>query len=51
MMWLEKLKLLAAVAAGILLATAGVAVGGRPQPAPAGAREQDKTALPPHSRR
>jgi hypothetical protein len=44
MMWLARLKLLAAVGAALILATAGVAVLGRQQPAPEGAREQAKTA-------
>ena len=47
MMWLARLKPLAAVAAALILATAGVAVQGRQQPAPEGAREQAKTAPPP----
>ncbi len=46
MMWLARLKPLAAVAAALILATAGVAVLGRQQPAPEGAREQAKTAPP-----
>jgi hypothetical protein len=44
MMWLARLKPLAAVAAALILTTAGVAVMGRQQPAPEGAREQAKTA-------
>ena len=40
MMWLARLKPLVAVAAALILATAGVAVQGRQQPAPEGAREQ-----------
>src|SRR4051795_439277 len=44
MMWLARLKPLFAVAAALILATAGVAVQGRQQPAPEGAREQAKTA-------
>jgi hypothetical protein len=44
MMWLARLKPLAAVTAALLLATA---VQGRQQPAPEGAREQTKTAPPP----
>ena len=47
MMWLARLKPLVAVAAALILATAGVAVQGRQQPAPEGAREQAKTAPPP----
>ncbi len=47
MMWLARLKPLVAVAAALILATAGVAVQGRQQPAPQGAREQAKTAPPP----
>ena len=47
MMWLTKLKLLVAVGAALILATVGVAVNGRQQPAPEGAREQAKTAPPP----
>jgi hypothetical protein len=46
MMWLARLKPLAAVAATLVLATAGVAVQGRQQPAPKGAQEQTKTAPP-----
>jgi hypothetical protein len=51
MMWLARLKPLAAVAAALILATAGVAVQGqgRQQPAPEGAREQAKTAAPPRA--
>ena len=47
MMWLARPKLLAALAAALILAAAGVAVQGRQQPAPEGAREQAKTAPPP----
>jgi hypothetical protein len=47
MMWLARLKPLVAVAAALILATAGVAVQGRQQPAPEVAREQAKTAPPP----
>ena len=47
MMWLARLKPLVAVAAALILATAGVAVQGRQQPAPEGAREQAKSAPPP----
>jgi hypothetical protein len=47
MMWLARLKPLVAVAAALILTTAGVAVLGRQQPGPEGAREQAKTALPP----
>jgi hypothetical protein len=46
MMWLARLKPLVAVAAALILATAGVAVQGRQQPAPEGAQEQAKTAHP-----
>ena len=46
MMWLARLKPLAAVAAALILATAGVAVQGRQKPAPEGASEQAKTARP-----
>jgi hypothetical protein len=46
MMWLARLKPLAAVAAALILTTAGVAVLGRQQTAPEGAREQAKTAAP-----
>jgi RNA polymerase sigma factor (sigma-70 family) len=49
MMWLARLKPLVAVAAALILATAGVAVQGRQQPAPEGAREQAKTAPPPRA--
>jgi hypothetical protein len=48
-MWLARLKLLVAVSAGVILATAGIAVHGRQQPAPDGAREQSKTAPPPRA--
>jgi hypothetical protein len=44
MMWLARRKSLIAVAAALILATAGVAVQGRQQPAPEAAREQAKTA-------
>ncbi len=47
MIWLARLKPLVAVAAALILATAGVAVQGRQQPAPEGAREQAKNAPPP----
>jgi RNA polymerase sigma factor (sigma-70 family) len=47
MMWLARLKPLVAVAAALILATAGVAVQGRQQSAPEGAREQARTAAPP----
>ena len=47
MMWLARLKPLVAVAAALILATAGVAVQGRQKPAPEGAREQAKPAPPP----
>jgi hypothetical protein len=47
MMWLARLRPLVAVTAALILATAGVAVQGRQQPAPEGAREQAKTAAPP----
>ncbi len=47
MMWLARLKPLLAVAAALILATAGVAVQERQQPAPEGTREQAKTASPP----
>ncbi len=47
MMWLARLKPLVAVAAALILATAGFAVHGRQQPAPEEAREQAKTAPPP----
>ena len=50
MMWLARLKPLVAVAAALILATAGVAVQGRQQPAPEEAREQAKTAPPPAAR-
>jgi hypothetical protein len=46
MMWLARLRPLAAVTAALILATAGVAVQGRQQPAPEGAREQAKTPPP-----
>ena len=44
MMWLARLKPLAAVAAAVILVTAGVAVQGRQGPAPERVREQAKTA-------
>lgn len=47
MMWPARLKPLPAVAAALILATAGVAVRGHQQPAPEGAREQAKTTSPP----
>jgi hypothetical protein len=47
MMWLARLRLLVAVTAALILATAGVAVQGRQQPAPELAREQARTAAPP----
>jgi hypothetical protein len=47
MMRLLRLKPLAAVVAALILATAGVAVQGRQNPATDGARAQAKTALPP----
>lgn len=47
MQWLVRRKPLIAVAAALVLATAGVVVQGRQQPAPEGAREQSKTAIPP----
>ena len=47
MMWLARLKPLIAVAAALILATAGVAVQGRQQLTPQGAREQAKAPLPP----
>jgi hypothetical protein len=47
MMWLAGLKPPVAVAAALILATAGVAVQGGQQSAPEGAREQAKTAPPP----
>jgi hypothetical protein len=47
MMWLARLKPLVTVAAALILATAGVAVQGRQQSAPEGAREQAKSAPPP----
>ena len=49
MMWLARLKPLVAVAAALILATAGFAVQGRQQPAPEGVREQAKTAPPPRA--
>ena len=47
MMWLARLKPLVAVVAALFITTAGVAVLGRQQPAPEGAREEAKTAPPP----
>ena len=47
MMWLARLKPLVAVAAALILATAGVAVQGRQQPSPKGAREQARPAPAP----
>jgi hypothetical protein len=47
MMWLARLRPRVAVTAALILATAGVAVQGRQQPAPERAREQAKTAAPP----
>jgi hypothetical protein len=47
MMGLARLTPLAAVAAALILATTGVAVQGRQQPTPEGAREQAGTAAPP----
>lgn len=47
MMWLARLKPPVAVAAALILATVGVAVHGRQQSAPEGAREQARTAPPP----
>jgi hypothetical protein len=47
MMWLTRLKPLVAVAAALVLVTAGVAVQGRQQPTPEGALAQAKTAPPP----
>jgi hypothetical protein len=47
MMWLARLKPLVAVAAAVILATAGVAVQGRQGPAPEREREQANTAPPP----
>jgi hypothetical protein len=47
MNWRAKPKPLAAIAAALILAAAGVAVQGRQQPAPGGAREQAKTPAPP----
>jgi hypothetical protein len=44
MMWLARLKPLVAVAAAVMLVTAGVAVQGRQGPAPQREREQAKTA-------
>jgi RNA polymerase sigma factor (sigma-70 family) len=46
MMALSRLKPLAGVAAALILASAGVAVQGRQQPAPNGARNSAKTAPP-----
>jgi hypothetical protein len=47
MKWLARQKALVAVALALILATAGVAVQGRQEPAPEEAREQAKTAPPP----
>jgi len=47
MIWRARPKPLIAVTLALILATAGVAVQGRQQPAPAGAREQAKAATPP----
>jgi RNA polymerase sigma-70 factor (ECF subfamily) len=47
MMWLARLKPMVAVAAALVLATVGVVVQGRQQPAPEGAREPARTAPPP----
>jgi hypothetical protein len=47
MMWLARLKPLAAVAAALILATAGVTVVGRQQSAPAPARERKQAKTPP----
>jgi hypothetical protein len=47
MMWLARLKPLVAVAAALIVATAGVAVQGRQDSAALGARNQAKTAAPP----
>jgi RNA polymerase sigma factor (sigma-70 family) len=47
MMWLARLKPLVAVAATLILATAGVAVQGRQKPAAEGVGEQAKTAPAP----
>jgi hypothetical protein len=47
MMWLARLKLLAAVAAALVLATAAVAVQERQRPAFEGAREDDNNATRP----
>jgi RNA polymerase sigma-70 factor (ECF subfamily) len=49
MMWLARLKPLAAVAAALFLATAGVAVQGRQGPAPEREREPAKVAPPPRA--
>ena len=46
MMWLARLKPLVAVAAALILTTAGIAVLGRQQPALEGARERAKSAPP-----
>ena len=47
MMWLARLKPVVAVAAALVLTTAGVAVQGRQQPAPEAAQERAKAAPPP----
>src|SRR5262249_53331841 len=47
MMWLAKVKPLVAVAATLILTTAGVAVLARQQPAPERQQEQARTAPPP----
>jgi RNA polymerase sigma factor (sigma-70 family) len=47
MMSLARLKPLVVVASALILGTAGVAVHGRQQPVPDGAREQARTAPPP----
>ncbi len=46
MMWLARLKPLVAVAAALILATAGVAVQGRQQPAPRGRGNRPRPPLP-----
>jgi hypothetical protein len=46
MMWLARLKPLVAVAAALILATAGVAVLGRQEPAAEAIRKQAKTSPP-----
>jgi hypothetical protein len=47
MIWHARLKPMVAIAAALILATAGVAVQGGQKPAPEEAREQAKTAPPP----